>query len=129
MIRQRKSIGLMVFLRGRQDPDEGLPGCANYDKHYGGCLFRKDCLVEQNKRCEYFEVAVLPTAKDIGLQALVSKLYSDHVGLDGVQVCQDRRCDCGAGLKPRQRYCTECREKRRKATKREYQRKYRKQAG
>lgn len=129
MIRQRRSIGLMVFLRGRQDPDEGLPGCANYDKYYGGCVFRKDCLVEQNKRCKYFEVAVLPSAKDIGLQAMVSKLYADHVGCDDIPSGQDRRCGCGAGLRPRQRQCSECSEKSRRESNKASQRKYRELAG
>lgn len=33
--------------------------CANYDHYYGGCLFGDECLVEQGKRCEYFERVVL----------------------------------------------------------------------
>jgi hypothetical protein len=41
------------------DPKAKNPGCANYDHHYGGCLFRDECLVQQGKRCRYFERVVL----------------------------------------------------------------------
>ena len=40
------------------------PGCANFDYHYDGCLFRDECLVLKGERCEYFERAVLPTITD-----------------------------------------------------------------
>ncbi|MGD2095524.1 MAG: hypothetical protein PVH77_11005 [Phycisphaerales bacterium] len=38
-----------------------LPDCANYDHHYGGCLFRDECLVQQGERCAYFEKVILET--------------------------------------------------------------------
>jgi len=40
---------------GDADPEASNPGCANFDHHYGGCLFRDECLVQQGERCEYFE--------------------------------------------------------------------------
>ncbi len=40
------------------------PGCANFDYHYDSCLFRDGCLVQQGKRCDYFERAVLPAIDD-----------------------------------------------------------------
>jgi len=40
---------------GAADPKSRNPGCANFDHHYGGCLFRDECLVQKGKRCEYFE--------------------------------------------------------------------------
>jgi hypothetical protein len=59
-----------------------MPGCANYDYHYGGCLFADTCLIEQGKRCEYFEKKVLPTAADIGLREQVYALYRKQVGVE-----------------------------------------------
>jgi len=44
------------------DPKSRNPGCANFDHHYGGCLFRDECLVQQGKRCEYFE-RVIPQSE------------------------------------------------------------------
>jgi hypothetical protein len=40
---------------GDTDPKSRNPGCANFDHHYGGCLFRDECLVQQGQRCRYFE--------------------------------------------------------------------------
>lgn len=40
---------------GDDDPKSRNPGCANFDHHYGGCLFRDECLVQQGERCGYFE--------------------------------------------------------------------------
>lgn len=115
MAKQKKSVGLIAFLRGNTDPAIGMPGCANYDHHYGGCLFADTCQVEQGQRCGYFERAVLPTAEDIGLKGLVYSLYQEHVGIDGGLEREPIRCcpDCGAELKPRQRYCDDCSKRRR----------------
>jgi len=49
---------------GDTDPKAGMPGCANYDRHYDGCLFEDTCLVQEGKRCGYFERAVLTTVAD-----------------------------------------------------------------
>ena len=41
-----------------------MPGCANFDYYYDGCIFRDECLVQHGKRCEYFERVVLPAVAD-----------------------------------------------------------------
>jgi hypothetical protein len=136
MVRQRRTVGLIAFLKGNTDPAVGMPGCANYDHYYGGCLLQSaegkqssgmhdaekskcPCLVEQKKRCRYFEQSVLPTAADIGLKELVYSLYEKQVGIAGIGQLDSgeiRKCpDCGAELKPRQRYCDDCARKRRVA--------------
>ena len=84
MAKQKRTVGLIAFLKGNTDPAAGMPGCASYDHHYGGCLFLDGCLVEEGKRCGYFEKAVLPTAADIGLKELVYSLYERQVGIAGI---------------------------------------------
>jgi hypothetical protein len=91
-----------------------MPGCANYDDYYGGCLFAETCKVQDGKRCEYFERAVLPTATDIGLQELVNRLYAKQTGRKESDKKKIRKCpDCKTEIKPRQRYCDMCSQKRR----------------
>ena len=121
----RKSIGLIAFLKGSSNPKNQTPGCANYDDYYGGCVYGSKCKVEQKERCEYFERSVLPSAKDIGLLGHVTDLYEAHVGANIRAQGTDRRCECGVGLKPRQRYCPKCSDRRRRAS----YRKSRKKAG
>jgi len=119
-------VGLITFLKGDANPERGMPGCANFDHYYGGCLFRKTCLVQDCKRCEYFERAVLPTAADIGLKELVYSLYENHVGMTkGLKIGKIRKCpDCHkAELLPRKRVCPKCKERRRKRTYRESRKK------
>ena len=70
MAKELLTVGLIAFLKGNSDPKVGMPGCANYDHHYGGCLFADTCSVEEGKRCDYFERVVLPTAADVGLKQL-----------------------------------------------------------
>ena len=134
MSKRKRTVGLLAFFRGSSYPAEGIPGCANYDKHYGGCLFRTaertpsndlleeekskcSCLVQQDKRCAYFEKAVLSTAKDIGLQSVYSQ-YEKSIGIEGalkISIGSARLCpECGAGLKLRQRFCDSCSESRRR---------------
>jgi hypothetical protein len=122
-----KSVGLIRFLKGTTDVKAGMPGCANYDHHHGGCLFSKKCKVEQGKRCSYFERAVLPTAADIGRRDGIYYQYeskcnvTDLLARPGFRLCPD----CGADLKLRERYCKNCSRKRRQATNRASQKKYR----
>ena len=120
MAKRRRSVGLIAFLKGSSDPKEQMPGCANYDHHYGGCLFEDTCFVQEGKRCGYFEKAVLPTAADIGLKESVYSQYAKQVGIEGYLHLDNgdiRKCpDCGAELKPRQKYCDDCSKKRRRAT-------------
>jgi hypothetical protein len=119
-MKTKRTIGLMAFLRGSTNPEDRVPGCCNYNLNSGGCLCGDKCKVEQGKRCEYFEKAVLPTAADIGLKELVYKLYGKQVGIDKevlkIPQKEDARLcpDCGAALKPRHRYCDKCTIKRRR---------------
>lgn len=118
MAKQKRSVGLIAFLKGSTDPADGMPGCANYDHHYGGCLFGDTCKVQDGQRCGYFEQAVLPTADAIGLKEAIYYQYEQQVGLVGIGVLkrgQVRRCpDCGDEVKPRQRYCENCSKRRRR---------------
>jgi len=129
MAKRRRTVGLIAFLKGSTNPAEGMPGCGNYDHHYGGCLFGDKCLVQEGQRCEYFERAVLPTAADIGLKDVVYSAYERQVGIAGnglLKRDQIRRCQCGAELKRRQRYCDDCTAKRRRQT---YRRSRQRRAG
>ena len=111
---KRKTVGLIAFLKGSSNPADQMPGCANFDY----CLLDNTCKVQQGKRCSYFERAVLPTALDIGLKEHIYSLYGNHVGIESYQQFDKsniRRCtDCEAELKPRQRYCDECKKRRRR---------------
>ncbi len=115
---RKRTVGLIAFLKGNTDPAAGMPGCANYDHRYGGCLFNDECRVEQGKRCGYFEKAVLPTAADIGLKEVVYLAYEKQVGIandGGLEREPVRLCpDCGVELRPRQRYCDTCGKRRRR---------------
>ena len=112
MAKRNRTIGLIAFLKGSTDPKAGMPGCANYDHHYAGCLFQDVCLVQEGKRCGYFEKAVLPT----GTSEIYSK-YEAHCDLTEPLVRPEvRQCSCGKVLKSRQRYCEDCSRKRRRAT-------------
>ncbi len=113
MASRKRSIGLIAFLKGSTDPKAGMPGCANYDHHYSGCLYG-GCLAEAGQRCGYFEKAVLPIAGEIGQQKIYAA-YESLTGADPLARPQARLCpDCGAELKPRQRYCDDCKRKRRR---------------
>jgi hypothetical protein len=105
-------------LKGNTDPAVGMPGCANFDHHYGGCLLADTCKVQDGKRCGYFERAVLPTAEEIGLTDVVYSAYEAYVGIAGnglLKRGQVRRCpDCGDEVGPRQRFCPKCSMRRRR---------------
>lgn len=124
----RKTVGLIAFLKGNADPKVGMPGCANYDHHYGGCLFdERGCRVEKGERCSYFERAVLPTAFDIGCgESVLDQYQSRTKSVMRVPHKEVRRCSCGAILKPRQRFCDRCKRKRRSKAVREYRHRSRK---
>jgi hypothetical protein len=118
MAKRKRTVGLIAFLKGSTDPAAGMPGCANFDHHYGGCLLADTCKVQDGKRCGYFERAVLPTAEEIGLTDVVYSAYEAHVGIAGNGLLnrgQIRRCpDCGDEVGPRQRYCANCSSRRRR---------------
>ncbi len=129
MAKRKRTVGLLAFLKGNTDPAVGMPGCANYDHRYGGCLFRHKCLVQQGERCRYFERTVLPTAADIGLKDLIYSLYEEQVGIDSnglLKRGQIRRCpDCADEVGPRQRYCQKCSKRRRRESYRRAREKHR----
>ena len=143
MTKRKRTVGLLALLKGSSNPKDLTPGCANYDHHYGGCLFcvkgcdvtndeclqcddfqeYSYCLVERGQRCGYFEKAALPTAADLGLSELVKRLYGKNAGIanDGSSQREPgRRCpgtdrhECGAPLPPRRKYCDKCRGERRR---------------
>ncbi len=118
MGKQRRTVGLIAFLYGNTDSETGMPGCANLDRHYGGCLLEDSCKVQDGERCGYFERAVMPTADAIGLRDTVYSAYEVHVGIAGnglLKRGQVRRCpDCGDEVGPRQRYCLKCSKRRRR---------------
>ncbi|MBA7644203.1 hypothetical protein ES703_51945 [subsurface metagenome] len=110
-----KTVSLSRFLRGTTDPKYGMPGCANLDHHYGGCLFARKCLVIQGKRCSYFEKSVLPTAMDLGLSDIY-EAYERLTGAPPLHRLQARVCpDCGHPLKAHHRFCEKCARNRRRA--------------
>ncbi len=132
---RKRNVTLLVFLKGDRDPKERMPGCANYDHHYGGCLFEdfdgKCAVLDLHRRCGYFERAVLPTSADIGQRDHIYRLYEQTVGAvidttKGRHKTGDvRPCpDCGTALRPRQRYCDNCAKKRRRAASRQRQRRH-----
>jgi len=132
----RRNVTLRIFLKGSSNPADLMPGCANYDHHYGGCLFGETCRVlDEGQRCGYFERAVLPTAAQIGQRDHVYALYEQTTGaiIDRHKTCRKtgdvRPCpDCGASLRPRQRYCDDCSRKRKRAAARQRIRKHRNQS-
>lgn len=109
-----RRLSLKAFLIGNSDSTLNTPGCSNYDRYYGGCLLREDCLVESGHRCFYFEKAVLPIAGQIGLANQISDLYSKNTGLIIRIKNKARYCECGEILPPRKRFCDKCQKQRRR---------------
>jgi len=104
-----------------------------------GKAFRKPgkCLVIEGNPCKYFKDCVLGPednkyphlcfAHDPAFEARVRKQYRqiDHTVIEA----SIRRCpDCDAALRPRQKFCDECAEKRRRQTRRQSQRQYRRKS-
>jgi hypothetical protein len=110
MATQKRSVGLIAFLKGSTDPKVGMPGCTNYDHHYSSCLFGV-CLVELGERCPYFERVVLPTG-NCDVRQKYEALTGIYVEGQAVNLCGD----CGGTIPPRRRYCDRCVQKRRQAT-------------
>lgn len=125
MIKRRRTVGVITFLKGSPNPADKMPGCASFDHHYGGCLYAETCSVQDGNRCRYFEDAVLPTAAEISLSESIHSLYQAHIGMAGdMRKSETRPCpDCGGELLPRQRYCSDCKRKRKLASKRNWKRK------
>ena len=122
--------------------------CPNYDPYYNGCLFcwagcRNDadclgyidlshtfCKVSQNKRCGFFEVAVLgPPDYPYRVPGYdYQKIFTQYGRINpafagrGVVV---RLCECGAVLGPGRRVCDRCQKQHRKESNRRAIKKYR----
>ena len=115
-----KGTTLMKFIK-----DE----CANFDKHYQECVSGGECKVLNGERCGYFEQRVLGTPDyPYRLPGYdYSKLFAQYAEQTGTQKrkVKVRRCDCGAPLRYRQRYCDSCAKVRAKKANRERQRKHR----
>ena len=94
--------------------------CANYDKHYQSCIWDRPCMVLNGARCGYFEKVVLCPANykyrlpDYDYQKLYAQ-YAEQTRTQAGSVDQ-RFCSCGKPLRPRQRFCGDCTQKRRKDT-------------
>lgn len=97
-----KKEGIIGFIKNN---------CANYDIHYGGCLFAKTCKAIDKTRCSYLEQKVLPAKPEM------LDVYMKHIGqVIALKIKSVRYCGCGEHIKPRQRMCKKCSEKRRKDT-------------
>jgi hypothetical protein len=129
MATRKRTVGLIAFLKGNTDPAAGMPGCANFDHHYGGCLLADTCKVQEGQRCGYFERTVLPMAEAICFTDVVYSAYETHVGIAGnglLKRGQVRRCpDCGDEVGPRQRFCLKCSKRRRRQSYRQARQKHR----
>jgi len=120
--------GLVGFIKGLTDPDRNMPGCANYDHHYGGCFFAKFCKVEKGQRCAYFERVVLPTAGQLkDSYSILEEYQRQTFTFEPIKtkLITARFCICGNVLPPHKRLCDRCRRKKRRETDRVYKRKYR----
>ena len=96
--------------------------CANFDDHFGGCFFNNDnkCSVLEGKRCGYFEQSVLgkPDYKYKLLNYDYGKLFEQYAAinpryLSKMAKVSARICVCGEPLLPRQRFCDNCKRRRR----------------
>jgi len=103
--------------------------CANFDGHYQICISDKPCKILNGERCSYFERRVLgPPDYKFRLPGYdYAKLFAQYAEQTGAQKrrVKVRRCECGAPLRQRQRYCEKCSKIRAKDANRERQRKHR----
>lgn len=91
--------------------------CANWDN---GMCFDNPCRLAENKRCTYFEEAVLPLEKHISDEAYRKSILDAADRYGKVLGGPRRRCpDCGAPLQARRRLCGDCRRKHRQQAARE----------
>jgi hypothetical protein len=91
--------------------------CANYDKD-GKCIFGNKCKVLNNEKCQYFEKSVLgPRDYKYRLANYdYEKLFEQYssINLSFQAHIKIRRCECGAPLEHRKRFCNNCRRRRQK---------------
>lgn len=107
--------GLKEFIRGSSDPKDNMPGCDSY----GCCLLATLCLVEQGKRCGYFERAVLPTVSGLRGGDKILNEYQNRCRVSGVlkiKMATVRFCQCGQPILPGRRFCDKCKQRKRQQT-------------
>ena len=102
---------LRAFIAGSSNPKDNIPGCSNLDGI--NCIWNDSgCLVDQGKKCLYFEKAVLPTAEDIGKSEYMRKAYAKQIGLDSDKVSasdSSRHCPgCDTELQAGEKFCRSC---------------------
>lgn len=94
--------------------------CCNRSADDGCHLLLAGCLVLRQRRCDYFERAVLPLIEIFPDR--YPKVKAAYIALHQAAKAElgafedARRCGCGALLAKRQRVCPDCAEKRRRAT-------------
>jgi hypothetical protein len=122
---------------------EGI--CSGIDFRRDGSMFMfrdggKPCLLNERKRCSYFESAVLPIGKKEewakrypgearAFEEGADQYTRQHSGIPGLSPRRRKCPDCGTMIGPRKRYCAVCGEHRRKETNAANQRKWRQKAG
>ncbi len=115
---------LVSFIRAECDNITSTNLCLGLDVFGKRFMDQDRCLVLRKKRCDYFKKCVLPLAK---LMGCYDRIFKEYIKFDKTvdQSEEARFCECGEELKPRERFCERCRKKRRRETKREYQKNYR----
>lgn len=111
--------------------------CTYWDKTAKECLMCGTCMLQLSQPCRHFEESVFPLCnpsykyvytREVNKYPQLLAQYRKINPNILVEDTEVRRCGCGAALKRRQRLCEKCRERKRRKTKREYQRKFRKRA-
>jgi hypothetical protein len=100
--------------------------CANWLNENAGCYLHEkisyepiakatagECVLADGNTCDYFRACVLPIAPP--------PVQSDYMKIDTTirlaKKAKKRPCpDCGESMKPRQRFCEKCTQKRRQKT-------------
>ncbi len=91
-----------------------------------GKRFREQgiCWIFKKKLCVFFARCVLPVAKDKGYGNVISQYQKIDINSE-LKELKVRSCSCGVGLPKGKKLCEKCRKRKRRETKREYQRNYR----
>lgn len=111
--------------------------CADWENSEGCWKTGGECRLAQNQPCNYFKTAVFPNCdpkypyankEEVKRYPKIHKIYAKIYDLPSDSQEVVRKCSCGTAIGPRQRMCSDCREKKRRKTKRLYQRKFRQSA-
>ncbi len=95
--------------------------CLGLDVSNKRFMNQDKCLILRKKRCDYFKKCVLPLAR---LKGCYDGIIREYMKIDKTidQSEEARFCECGAELRPRQRFCAKCRKIRRLKTHKDYNR-------